>query len=279
MFWLTKALMLFHSMRAASFLRKTSAVPSGYFCFCSEKENGKRKKGNEVPLTRKQYARSNSFKYRKAKGQNLIHSPSVLCLFVGAFYHPIFYLVFISFSSWNIVLYSKKYKTAEVRDARSLLDHLLHCSWPAENCSLWYIFWCFVQPCKNPEWPGFHQVPQQLFYSWVHLERFACYSAYGFMLLVSPHLALLFLCSSLKCYLPFGIPVFWIYTCLAWSHRKTGPLLFIHTELLNLLCKTVCLDFLYVLLFFLILPICPCTETPLTGCIIPDTFALKWWRK
>lgn len=29
-------------------------------------------------------------------------------LFLGAFYHPIFYLVLISFSSWNIVLYSKK---------------------------------------------------------------------------------------------------------------------------------------------------------------------------
>lgn len=96
-FWLTKALMLFHSMRAASFLRKTSAVPSGYFCFCSERENGKWEKENEVPLTRKQCARSNSFRYRKAKGQNSIQSPSVLCLFVGVFYHLIFYLLFIAF--------------------------------------------------------------------------------------------------------------------------------------------------------------------------------------
>lgn len=103
------------------------------------------------------------------------------------------------------------------------------------------------------------------------------------MLLVSPHLALLFLCSSPKCSLPFGIPAFWIYTCLAWGHRKTGlkgPLLFIHTELLNLLCKAVCLDSWYFLLFStLLLPICPCTATPPTGCIIPDTFALKWCRK
>lgn len=38
MFWMAKALMLFQSMRAASFLRKTSAVPSGYFCFCRERE-------------------------------------------------------------------------------------------------------------------------------------------------------------------------------------------------------------------------------------------------
>lgn len=41
MFWMAKALMQFQSMRAASFLRKTSAVPSGYFCFCRERKNAK----------------------------------------------------------------------------------------------------------------------------------------------------------------------------------------------------------------------------------------------
>lgn len=171
MFSLTGALMLFQSTRAASFLRKTSAVPSGYFCFCSERENGKWGKEKMKCLWQENNVpEATPLNTEKQGGQNSIHSPTFWAFL------PIWYFTF------NLFLFPlemcstvRNHRTVEIRDARSLLDHVLHRPLPAENCSPWHIFLCFVQPCcKNPEWPGFHQVPQQLFYSWIHLKRFSC---------------------------------------------------------------------------------------------------------
>lgn len=105
MLWLTEALMLFHSMRAASFLRKTSAVPSGYFCFCSERENGKWAKEKMKCLWQENNVPEATPLNTERQEDR---TPFILQLFLCFFTHLIFCLQFISFSSWNIVLYSKK---------------------------------------------------------------------------------------------------------------------------------------------------------------------------
>lgn len=106
MFWLTEALMLFHSMRATSFLRKTSAVPSGYFCFCSERENGKWEKDKMKCLWQENNVPEATPLNTERQEDR---TPFILRLFCVFFFtHLIFYLQFISFLSWNIVLYSEK---------------------------------------------------------------------------------------------------------------------------------------------------------------------------
>lgn len=140
MFWMTEALTLFHSMIATSFLRKTSSVPSGYFCFCIKTENGKWQKEKMKCLWQENNV-PEATPLNTERQQDRI--PLILQLFCGFFFFlPIKYFTFnlFLFPLEILCFIVRNHRTVEVRDARSLLDHLLHRSLPAENCSLWYIF-------------------------------------------------------------------------------------------------------------------------------------------
>lgn len=135
MFWLTEALMLFHSVRASSFLRNTSAVPSGYSCFCSKRENGNWEK-EKMKCLWQENSVPEAIPLGTERREGRTPSSRIFAGFL-----PISYFTFNEFISLKILCFRiSNRRIAEVRDARGLLDHLLHCSLPAENCSLRYIF-------------------------------------------------------------------------------------------------------------------------------------------
>lgn len=96
MFSLTGTLMLFQSIRAASFLRKTSAVPSGYFCFCSERENGKWEKQKMKCLWQENNVpEATPLNTEKQGGQNSIHSHGFWAFFYPFGILPSIYFFFV----------------------------------------------------------------------------------------------------------------------------------------------------------------------------------------
>lgn len=105
MFWMAKALMLFQSMREASFLRKTSAVPSGYFCFCRERESGKwEEEKMKCPWQENNVPGATPLNTERQNDR----TPFVLQLLCVCVVCLTSSLQFISFPSSNLVLYSEK---------------------------------------------------------------------------------------------------------------------------------------------------------------------------